>query len=204
MISTFVQRRRGPWERSRARARAKGSPRRSAMSQARCGTLRRGHYARLTTTTTQTWTSIRTCTCGSRTSGSSLDPPSFDQREVVAELLGLSGLVPAEELLHAVRDGSHDRGRLIARLIEDMYAAQQQVLDALGHFPLHRIRDFGPDLRSVGKQRSPKRAVAIDEIENRGSLAPVVRHEMVCRDFRDASRTRRLDEHVECGCFATR
>ena len=45
---------------------------------------------------------------------SSRNATAFDHFEVIAQLLGLSGIVPVEELLHAAGDGRYDGVTVIA------------------------------------------------------------------------------------------
>src|SRR5690349_24750228 len=96
---------------SKARSRERILLQRSGTKPAPCGMPQRGRSGKLTKTTM-----VLTCACTRipiRTSVSGLDATSLDDLEVVAQLLGFSGLIPAEELLHARRDFGDHRLRVV-------------------------------------------------------------------------------------------
>src|SRR5207237_9856282 len=101
---------------ARVQRRGQECPRRGATNRERCGTPRRGLFGNWATTITVT--TICTCTytrmCTSMSRRSSHDAAALDHREVIAQLLGLSGIVPVEELLHATGDGGRGRVPVIS------------------------------------------------------------------------------------------
>src|SRR6266566_8397630 len=142
------------------------------------------------------------CTSMSRRSG--LDATSLDHLEVVAKLLGLSGIVPVEELLHAAGDARYDGVTMIAQLVEEMQSPDEHVLHPHCHLPLDGIGDLGPNLRTAGDERLAQRTVAIHIVEDRSRLTSIVRDEMAGCGLLSAARSGRLHEHFQLRRFTSR